>query len=132
MKALIVEDEFINRVVLQEMLAPYGEVHVAVDGFEALSVFEAALKSDPYDLVCMDIMMPGMDGQACLVRMREMERERGVDPRNETKVIMVTALSDPKTVIESYYRCGASAFLAKPIDREELLSRLRELKLLAP
>lgn len=130
MKALIVEDEFVNRVVLQELLAPYAEVHVAVDGVEALEVFGAALAGEPYDLVCMDIMMPNMDGQNCLKRMRQMEHEQGISPKKETVVIMVTALTDPKTVIDSYYRCGATSYLTKPISADDLKSKLVELKLI--
>ena len=64
MKTLIVEDDFTSRAVLQTFLSRYGECHIAVNGWEAVEAFRIALESGPrYDLICMDIMMPGMDGR---------------------------------------------------------------------
>lgn len=63
MKSLIVEDELTSRILLQSLLSPHGECHVAVSGEEAAEAFRMALaEAAPYDLICMDIRMPGMDG----------------------------------------------------------------------
>jgi two-component system, chemotaxis family, chemotaxis protein CheY len=57
MKTLIVEDDFWARSLLSNLLSEHGTCHVAVNGGEALDAVERA-----YDLVCLDIMMPAMDG----------------------------------------------------------------------
>ena len=63
MKALVVEDDFTSRLIMQEMLLGYGSVHIAVNGREALDAFMVAFeKGAPYDLICLDIMMPELDG----------------------------------------------------------------------
>lgn len=132
MKALVVEDDFASRKLLQKILTPYGEVDIAVNGLEAIEAFTKALESDaPYDLICMDIMMPEMDGQAALKRIRAIERERSVPSIRESKVIMTTALDDPKNVVEAYYKGGATSYVPKPIDRAMLLHLLKNLNLIA-
>jgi two-component system chemotaxis response regulator CheY len=131
MKSLIVEDDFICRKLLQNLLAPFGETDIAVNGVEAVQAFELALGSGkPYDLVCMDIMMPEMDGQAALQRIRAMEKEHGRTGAKESKVIMVTALDDAKNVVAAYYKGGATSYIPKPIDNKKLVELLRELKLI--
>jgi len=131
MRILIVEDDFTSRRMLQLMLAPYGECDIAVDGIEAVMAFEQALKTDnPYHLVCLDIMMPKMDGQKALKAMRDLEKERGIDPQHEAKMIMTTCLDSPKEVIEAYYRGGCTSYLVKPIEKSKLINELRELQLI--
>ena len=132
MKVLIVEDDFISRKLLQRVLSHYGECDVAVNGNEAVTAFKLSLKGDSeYDLICMDIMMPDMDGQQALKEIRAIEDERGIADPDRVKVIMTTALDDPKNVVESLHRGGASAYLAKPIDRSRLLEEIRDLGLLS-
>ena len=61
MKALVVDDDSITRMVLQKILCGYAEVHSCVDGNEAVLAYRRALeRGDPYDLVCMDLLMPVM------------------------------------------------------------------------
>ena len=132
MKVLIVEDDFISRKLLQRVLSHYGECDVAVNGNEAVTAFKLSLKGDSeYDLICMDIMMPDMDGQQALREIRAIEDDMGIPEPNRVKVIMTTALDDPKNVVESLHRGGASAYLAKPIDRTKLLNEIRDLGLLS-
>ena len=79
----------------------------------------------PYDLICMDIMMPGVDGNEALKQIRQLEKDLGVPPALEVKVIMTTALDDPKTVIHTYYIGGATSYLVKPISKQKLIRELR-------
>jgi len=131
MKCLIVEDDFISRRVLKELLSSYCECDIAVNGEEAVTSFRLAHESKkPYELICMDIMMPGVDGNEALKRIRQLEKEMGVPPDIEVKVIMTTAMDDPKTVIESYYRGGATSYLVKPIGKQKLLRELRSFGLI--
>ena len=130
MKVLIVEDDFTSRKLLQTILAPYGECDIAVNGKEAVEAFELTMRSGaPYDLVCMDIMMPEMDGQEALKKIRSLERDAGVRGAGEVKVIMTTALDDPKNVVEAYYKGGATSYIPKPIDKQLFVHLLRNLGL---
>ena len=76
MKTLIVDDDFTNRLLLQELLRPHGQSHVAVNGREAVDAVGVALEAkEPYDLICLDIMMPEMDGQEALGKIRALEEK---------------------------------------------------------
>jgi two-component system, chemotaxis family, chemotaxis protein CheY len=130
MRILVVEDDFGSRRMMQKLLAVYGDVDVVVDGEESVEAFRLAWEeSKPYDLVFMDIMMPKMDGQEALKRLRAYEREVGVKPSDEAKVIMTSVLEDPKNVIEAYYDGAATSYLVKPLDREKIASELARLGL---
>jgi len=127
-KALIVEDEFTGRILLQKLLAPYGECHIAVNGKEAVSAFRMAMDiHQPYDLVCLDIMMPEVDGHAALKEIRAMEEAMGIFSTRGAKVIMTTALGDIKNV-DAAYKELCDGYLVKPIDKAKLLELLEELK----
>lgn len=79
MKSLIVEDDFTTRLLMQKFLAPYGESHVAINGEEAIAVFTNAINSgDPYQLICLDIMMPEMNGHVVLQEIRAIEESREI------------------------------------------------------
>jgi two-component system chemotaxis response regulator CheY len=125
MKLLVVEDDFGSRRMMQKLLERYGGVDVVVDGEEAVEAFRMAWEeSAPYDVIFMDIMMPKMDGHEALKRLRELERDMGVKPADEAKVIMTSDLEDPKNVIAAYYGGAATSYLLKPIDREKLEDEL--------
>lgn len=130
MKTLIVEDDFTCRLLLQKILEEFGECHIAVNGREAVSAFGLSLEDGPlYDLVCMDIMMPEMDGQAALKQMRALEQERGRLSSDGAKIIMTTALDDIKNIAESFHEL-CDGYLTKPIRKAALLEKLHELKLI--
>lgn len=129
MKSLIVEDDFVVRLLMQKYLAPFGETHTVVNGNEALTAFERALGTeDPYELVCLDIMMPAMDGHKTLERLRSVEHISGVMVGDGVKVIMTTALNDMKNRITAFNGL-CDAYLVKPIDRNKLIETLQQLKL---
>ena len=131
MKCLIVEDDFLSRRILKELLSSHFECDIAVNGQEAVSAFQLAhTEKRPYELICMDIMMPMLDGNEALRQIRELEKERGIPSSQEVKVIMVSALDDPKTVFKSFYQGGATAYLVKPITRRKLTQDLRKLGLI--
>lgn len=127
MKILIVEDDFISRRVLQKILSQYGECEIAVNGTEAVEAFSMAIQEGvPYNLVCLDIMMPELNGQEVLKMMRQMEKELGVLEPQECMIIMTTALDSPKNVIEAYYHGGCTDYMVKPIDKNALIAKLKE------
>lgn len=130
MKTLIVEDDFSSRILMHKMLSPYGEVHIATNGKEALDVVGEAVKNNSaYDLICLDVMMPEMDGHTALKKIRELERDSGVVVGTGSKIIMTTALSDSESVVGAF-RKECDAYMVKPVERAKLLSQLRKLALI--
>jgi two-component system chemotaxis response regulator CheY len=130
MKTLIVEDDFFVRSLLSTILSEYGKCHVAVNGREAITALEKALDENaPYDLVCLDIVMPVMDGQEALLEMRRIEKERGVKGEDLTKVIMITAVDDSKKVMDAFRYGQCEAYLTKPLDKDKLLKHIKDLGL---
>ncbi|HNY21105.1 MAG TPA: response regulator [Treponemataceae bacterium] len=130
MKALIVEDDFTSRLLLQGILQPFGECHICVNGREAVDAFRAAIDAnEPYTLVCLDIMMPEMDGQAALREFRSIEASAGIYASDGVKVIMTTALDDKKNIMNAFKE-QCDIYLVKPIEREKLLESLRTLNMI--
>ena len=131
MRILIVEDDFVGRKVMHQLLLEYGECDVAVEGLEGVKAFDLAWQENrPYDVLFLDIMMPNMSGHEALKIIREKEKQRGVLPVNEVKVIMASALDDVKNVTQSFFQGGASAYLVKPIERRKVIEELRKLGLI--
>jgi two-component system, chemotaxis family, chemotaxis protein CheY len=129
MKTLIVEDDFTSRLVLQGLLGRYGECHVAVNGKEAVEACaDALITGKPYQLVCLDIMMPEMDGLAALKQIRADEERVGILSTSGAKIVMTTALGDLKNIMKAYDGL-CDAYLTKPIDGERLHQTLDKLSL---
>ena len=121
MKILVAEDDFVSRYALMSLLKEYGKVDGAVNGAEGLEAFETALKDgDAYDVVFMDIMMPEMDGLEAARRIRELEKRAGVAPRDEAKIVMATAMDDPKAVFKALNKSEATEYLVKPCEPESI------------
>ena len=130
MKTLIVEDDFTSRLFLQTFLSRYGDCHMAVNGKEAVEAFRLATENgSPYHLICMDIMMPEMDGQEAVRQVRALEEARGVLSPHGAKIVMTTAVNEMKEVFRSF-QALCDAYLVKPINTAELLSQLRSLRLI--
>ena len=129
MRTLIVEDDFTSRLLLQTFLSRYGECHVAVNGKEAVEIFRMAQQNgNRYDLICMDIMMPEMDGQSAVLAIRALEEGAGIFSSAGAKIIMVTALDDVKNVVASF-KGLCDAYVFKPVDTAQLLDQLTGLQL---
>jgi putative two-component system response regulator len=117
LKVLIVDDDFINRKLLQALLKKYPDVVrdtvEAENGSEALT----AVREDPsINLVLLDIIMPVLDGKEFLKVFRSDSRYSGIP------VIVLTTDDTQKTGV---FELGADDFLLKPINEDELLEKIR-------
>lgn len=131
MRILIAEDDYVSRKFLYKFLSQFGECDITVDGMEAIEVFLMAVDDEKYyDLVCLDIMMPEVDGVKALKTIRKLEDERNVAAKDRTKVIMTTALNDPKGIFETF-DLGSEAYAVKPIDTDKLIDVMKRLGLLS-
>lgn len=130
MRILIVEDDLASRKFLSKFLSQYGEIDVVVDGLEALDAYLMSVKDNlPYQLICLDIMMPKVDGVKVLKAIRDYETSKGMLPEKRVKVIMTTALQDTQMVQQSF-EIGCEAYAAKPIDTDKFLEVMRKLELI--
>lgn len=130
MRILIAEDDFVSRKFMMRFLSKYGECDVTVDGNEAIEAVKMALETgEGYDLICMDIMMPVIDGYEALRQIREIEGEYHIPEEKAAKIIMTTALSEGKSVTKAF-DLGCTAYAGKPIDRDKFLNELKKLNLI--
>ena len=127
MRILIAEDDLTSRNCLNKYLSQYGECDLTVDGLETVDAFLIALKDEPpYELICLDIMMPKADGIRTLKAIRNLEKQCGVAPERRAKVVMTTALADVE-LVRAAFEHGCQAYAVKPIDAQrmaEVLARL--------
>jgi two-component system chemotaxis response regulator CheY len=125
LRTLLVEDDFASRLVLDTFLSRYGDCHIAVNGKEAVEAFRNALDAQQkYDLICMDIMMPEMDGCEAVRQVRALEESRGILCSSGAKIIMTTTVHDIREVIRCFNEL-CDAYLMKPIDLGQLLNHMR-------
>ncbi len=126
MRALVVEDDTLSRMLLQKILGEFGECDIAINGFEALNAFKLAHeRQQPYELICLDIMMPEMDGHEVLKKIRMAEERQGIKGLAGVKIIMTTALKDRKNIMDAF-RQQCEAYLVKPIDKQKLYAYMQE------
>ena len=119
MRILIAEDDFASRKFMLKFLTKYAEVDVTVDGQEAVNAFELAVEDgELYDLVCLDVMMPNMDGLEALEAIRQIEVGSNVTKR--ARVIMTTALNEVNQV-DKAFQLGCEGYAVKPINTEKFL-----------
>jgi len=115
---------------MKKFLSKYGDCDVAVNGLEALDAFLAALKEErPYHLICLDVMMPKLDGLKALKAIRDIEQQKGIDGQRRTKIIMTTALND-KITITNAYDAGCEAYAWKPIEIDKFIIVMGKLGLI--
>jgi PAS domain S-box-containing protein len=119
---LVAEDNEINALLMRSLLTRLGHHAVITSNGEAAleSWRSAEAAGNPYDLVLMDIQMPGLDGIETTRRIRDCEAEKRIRP---TPILALTA----NTLAEDRYACfeaGMDGFLVKPLDREKLVEAL--------
>jgi two-component system chemotaxis response regulator CheY len=127
MKTLIVDDDLRNIRLLQEIVVHFGRIDVVNNGEIAVDVFAAAIKKTaPYELVFLDIVMPVMDGQEVLRKMRALETQHAALGLGRAKIIMVSGMTDTQNVRKAFEGL-CDGYCVKPIVRDEVVSQLRML-----
>jgi two-component system chemotaxis response regulator CheY len=120
LRILIAEDEFTCRVLLQGMLSRYGECHVAVNGREAVDASREARRAGAdYDLICMDIRMPEMDGRTAVEMIRAAELAEGIFSSASVRIFMTTCIHEMKSVV-SCFQALCDVYLLKPVEGDKL------------
>lgn len=127
MKLLIIDDDVESCRLLEKRLERYGADIYVADGRTACDMFRAAQqKGAPFDVIFLDIVMPGVDGHEILVRIREWE-EQHLGPDDErAKVVMVSAMKDTKNIFASVKE-GCDEYMTKPIRRQGVIDVMQKL-----
>jgi len=116
MAVLAVDDELLNRKLIQQLLAPLAEVDLdlACDGAEA----QTKLESRAYDLLLFDLMMPGIDGHGLTAWARRQPAHK------EVPIMVLTAVADKASLLKAF-EAGAVDYVTKPFHGPELVCRVR-------
>jgi phosphoserine phosphatase RsbU/P len=123
MRILVIDDSEEGCEIAVAMLATAGYEHVstagsAADAYRLLGIGEPATQPSAVDLMLLDIMMPEIDGIEACARIRS-------DPRySSVPIIMVTSLGDTDSLANAFV-AGATDYITKPVNRVELLARVR-------
>ncbi len=130
MKILVIDDNYASRKLLKAYLEDRGTCDLAADGAEGIALFESALRAgEGYALVCLDLMMPGLDGHEALRELRKIEEKRKAPVR--ARIVMTTAVDDRQDVMASF-NDGCDGYLVKPINAAQLDGLLERFGLIAP
>jgi two-component system chemotaxis response regulator CheY len=131
MKTLVVDDELTTRLMLKKILSPYGSCDTISNGKEALKAFWMAMKEkEPYDLICLDILMPELDGKTVLKKVREIEQKAGLPKNKMANIFMVTSLNDSKTIMDTIVKYKCDSYILKPISKAKVISKLKQFELI--
>ena len=129
MRVLLVDDEQVSLSKLTKIMSQYGDCLSVTSGRQALDAFVQAWQDwRPFDLICMDMSMPEMDGSETLLEIREMERGKKVSGRHMVKVLMVTAHADRDSIV-TCIQAGCDDYLAKPFNMATIREKLERLGL---
>ena len=130
MRILVVDDVEVNRALMATMLGEVGEVDLAENGsLGVLAAEEALVREDAYDLICLDINMPVMDGLEALHSIRTAETRYGA--RQRAVIFMVTASTSPEHMLRSLENGGCDDFIIKPVLKKTLVSMMKKHGLIA-
>ena len=129
MRILIAEDDYVNRRFLFKFFSQYGDCDMVVNGEEAVQAFMFSLEEgEPYELICLDIMMPKLDGLKALKMITSIEKEKEIDNEEISKKFVITALDNAKDV-QNAFELGCEVYVTKPINTEKLIEVMKKLKL---
>lgn len=130
LRILISEDDADSRMFISKLMTNYGICDLAVDGIEAIEAFIMALDlGKPYDLICLDVIMPKVDGIKAIKIIREIEQLRHIYDSERVKIIITTALGKTNYVM-SAFETGLVAYISKPFEQKNIETAIKMLGLL--
>lgn len=126
-RILIVEDDMVSRKFLSKYLSRYGDCDLVVDGLEAIDAYMLSTQDNSiYDLICLDVMMPKIDGIKVLKTIRDLEKQNGLTEPEQSKIIMTTVLGETQ-IVQTAFDFGCNAYASKPIDMEKFSNVLKKI-----
>ncbi len=126
MRCIVVDDEPTARLHLRMLLEANGQVDEAENAAVALEQIREAVKAKtPYDLVCLDLSMPGPDGLETVAMIREIDQYMRAGKR--TGVVIVTASSDTQDILAAFKQ-KADAYLVKPVSMKKLADAMEQVQ----
>ncbi len=132
MRILIAEDDKDTSLLISQYLHQLGECEIVPNGDEAVKAYQKSFREEePFELICLDIMMPRMSGHETLRKIREIENGEIKNHEQFTKVLMISALSDGDTILQSFLEL-CDGYLVKPITREDIYEKLTDIGLFEP
>lgn len=132
MKVLIVEDHEHLLKLLVRVMSRYGNYYATDNGADAVRAFEVEMiAKSPFQLVLLDIMMPGMDGYEVLKYIRKIEQIYNHDGLEGAKVVMVTAMNSSHNIMKAFLE-NCEAYITKPYTGEQVEETLARLGISKP
>lgn len=124
---LVVDDDSVARLLLGDFLSEFAPCDTAADGKEAFYLFETALaEGKPYSLLCIDLMMPEMDGHTLIRKIREFEKAHPVFSDLHTVIFVITASSSTSDRADLLQKYQCDDYLTKPFSRNAIAANLYE------
>ncbi len=132
MRIMVVDDELVSRKKMEKILSGFGEIEAVENGEKAIDVFKKASgEGEAFDLITLDIEMPGMDGTETLCVIRELENEKRIPKDKQVKILMVTSHSHRDFVITSL-QAGCNDYVVKPFTKDTVMNKLFDLNVPIP
>ena len=128
MRVLVVDDDYVSRTKLKALFSAYGDCDSAPNGELALELFAKAHEEGvPYELITLDIKMPGKEGKQVLTEIREWETDNAChENRTVAKIVMVSVMNDKENIMGSF-RENCDGYLIKPVTPEKLREEMAKL-----
>lgn len=123
-KILLVDDNFVDRKILMNVLKNIAVFDIAVDGKEAIEAHKMSVNDNtPYDVILLDFKMPETDGLCVLQAIRAYEKANGILLGEGVPIIMVTSFTKPST--DAFFN-GCDDYLIKPVKTKDLIEKIQK------
>ena len=129
MKILVVDDDLVSRKKMMKILTDFGQCEDIKNGKAAIGAVKTALENwKLYNLITLDISLPDISGIKVLSIIRKLEEERGLEPKEKSKILIVTSHSDSETVKACIGKCDG--YMIKPINKNVMVEKMKKMNLL--